>query len=151
MYSWQDFANNYSNVFLAMTLFSILSAVLMITIGTRLLARLPSDYFVNQKSRRTKNHLKQLPKFIQMLLPIAKNIIGILLIIAGLIMLITPGQGLLSILAGLILTNFPGKYAFERWLISRHRVYQTVNWLRERGGQPPFQLDQQGHQSRNKP
>ena len=51
----------------------------------------------------------------------------------------TPGQGLLTLLVGLLLMNFPGKYRLERWLVGRRGVLTALNWLRRRGGHPPFQ------------
>jgi len=44
-----------------------------------------------------------------------KNLLGVLLFMLGLIMLVTPGQGILTLLFGLMLMNFPGKYRVERW------------------------------------
>lgn len=40
---------------------------------------------------------------------VAKNTGGICLIIAGCMMIFTPGPGLFTLLAGLYITNFPGK------------------------------------------
>jgi hypothetical protein len=69
---------------------------------------------------------------------VVKNLLGCLFVVAGLLMLVLPGQGLLSILIGIILLDFPGKYSVERWLISRPPVLHTVNWLRRRAGRPPL-------------
>ena len=43
-------------------------------------------------------------------------------------------------LVGLMLMNFPGKYRLERWLVTRPGAMPALNWLRERRGQPPFEL-----------
>jgi hypothetical protein len=55
-------------------------------------------------------------------------------------MLVTPGQGILTILVGLLLMNFPGKYRVERWLVTRPGVLRSLNRLRKRRGEPPFQV-----------
>ncbi len=144
MVDWEALINDYSGIFLALTLFSLVSLLLVLPIGIHLLTRLPSDYFINLKNRRNHDYLNRFPHFIRLILPIASNLVGILLIIMGFVMLILPGQGLLTILAGLILTDFPGKFAFERWLFRRHHVYQAVDWLRKQRGQPPFLMDYQG-------
>ena len=68
-----------------------------------------------------------------------KNLLGALLVVLGLVMLVTPGQGLLTLLAGLLLMNFPGKYRLECWVVLRPGVLRALNWLRGRGGQPPFE------------
>jgi hypothetical protein len=65
---------------------------------------------------------------------IAKNLAGVTLLAAGLVMLLTPGQGLLTIVVGITLINFPGKMRFERWLATRPPVWRSINWLRERAG-----------------
>ncbi len=74
-----------------------------------------------------------------------KNLLGLLLIILGLIMLVTPGQGILTLLIGLLLMNFPGKYHLERWLVLRPGVLRGLNWLRHKQGHAPFDAPQ--HQS----
>lgn len=71
---------------------------------------------------------------------IAKNLIGLLLILAGGLMLLLPGQGLLAIFAGILLIECPGKHRLVRWIGTRRTVWHSVNWLRKRAGRPPFVL-----------
>ena len=72
---------------------------------------------------------------------VLKNLVGVLLLVAGALMLVLPGQGLLTIAAGLMLVNFPGKRRFQRWLVSRRPVYSAINALRRRARQPPLELE----------
>jgi hypothetical protein len=72
---------------------------------------------------------------------LAKNLLGYILIAAGILMLVLPGQGMLTIVAGIMLLNFPGKYKLERWIVSRHQVLQSINWVRRRAGQAPLVLE----------
>lgn len=72
---------------------------------------------------------------------IAKNIVGLLLVIAGIVMLIGPGQGILTILIGLIMMDIPGKRPLEAKLIKRPTVLAAVNGLRARYGREPLLLD----------
>ena len=51
-------------------------------------------------------------------------------------MLVLPGQGLLTLAAGLMIMNYPGKYALERWLITRPYVLPAINKLRSRYDTP---------------
>jgi len=67
------------------------------------------------------------------------GLVGALLVLLGMVMLVTPGQGLLTLLVGLLLMNFPGKYRLERWLVGRRGVLTALNWLRRRGGHAPFE------------
>ena len=72
------------------------------------------------------------------MLLVVRNVVGWVFVLAGVAMLVLPGQGLLSILAGLVLIDFPGKRRFERRLLASHVVRDAMNWLRRRAGKPPF-------------
>ena len=69
---------------------------------------------------------------------VVRNVLGWIFVLAGIAMLVLPGQGLLSIIAGLVLIDFPGKRRFERRLLASHVVRDAMNWLRRRAGKPPF-------------
>lgn len=56
--------------------------------------------------------------------------------VAGILMLALPGQGLLTIIIGLVLMDFPGKYYAERWVISRHSILLSINWIRKKADKP---------------
>jgi len=99
-------------------------------------ARLPPDYF-NQAHRAVWRSSGEEPWF-ALVLGGLKNLVGAVLVLLGVIMLVTPGQGLLTLLIGLLLMNFPGKYQLERWLVGRRGVLPALNWMRRRGGHPPF-------------
>ena len=71
----------------------------------------------------------------------AKNLLGYLLIVAGIAMLLLPGQGVLTMLLGFIMVDLPGKYRFERWLVARPLVLRSINMLRRRAGREPLILD----------
>ncbi len=68
----------------------------------------------------------------------AKNAFGAVLILAGLAMLVLPGQGLLTIFVGLVLTDLPGKRRLLRRLLGRRSVFARVNRLREKSGRAPL-------------
>lgn len=72
---------------------------------------------------------------------IAKNLVGVILIAAGIVMLIGPGQGILSILTGLILMDIPGKRPLEARLISRPPVLAAINLLRVKYNKPELIID----------
>jgi hypothetical protein len=50
---------------------------------------------------------------------ITKNVFGVIVLIAGIVMLVFPGQGLITIFLGLALINFPGKRKLIRRLLSQ--------------------------------
>lgn len=100
-------------------------------------ARLPSDYF--SRRRRTVWRRSANRPLVAMAVGVGKNLLGAVLVLLGVVMLVTPGQGLLTLLIGLLLLNFPGKYRLERWLVRRPGVMRALNWLRRRRGQKPFE------------
>jgi hypothetical protein len=108
------------------------------------IARIPEDYFAHRE--RPDSTLERRHPAVRGVLLVLKNLAGIVLILAGLAMLVLPGQGLLAILLGVMLVNFPGKYRFERWMVSRGPVLRGVNWLRRKRGRPPLRVD--GHAKR---
>jgi hypothetical protein len=100
------------------------------------LIRLPTDYFI-KKRRRPLESWKKRP-VVRFLLLAGKNLLGAVLLVAGLVMLLVPGQGLLTIAVGLVLVDFPGKFRLERSLVRRRAVWQAINWLRKRLGREPL-------------
>lgn len=96
---------------------------------------LPPDYFKHKTHiNRVRNPITRIS------LRVLKNVIGVITIIAGLVMTITPGQGLVAILVGVILCDFPGKRKLERKLIARPLVLNTLNKIRSRFNRPPIEL-----------
>ena len=101
------------------------------------ISRLPADYF-NRERRSSWRRSGRAP-LAALLLGVAKNLLGGVLVAAGAVMLVTPGQGLLTLFIGLLLMNFPGKYRLERWLVGREGVLRALNWMRQRRGRPPLE------------
>jgi hypothetical protein len=97
--------------------------------------QLPADYFLEKRRGASPGREKH-PWWPLVL--IAKNLLGILLLLAGLVMLFVPGQGLLTLAAGLILVDFPGKFRLQRWLVLQRPVWRSLNWLRRRAGREPL-------------
>jgi len=69
-----------------------------------------------------------------------KNILGLVLVAAGLAMLVLPGQGLLTLFIGLSLVNFPGKSKVLHGLVRRPRIMGVINWLRKKRNVPPLEI-----------
>jgi len=102
---------------------------------------LPRDYFV--RDQRDPAHEHRRHPAVWLTLTIVKNIFGALLILAGLAMLVLPGQGLLAILIGISIANFPGKFAIERWIVSKPAVANTLNSIRSRAGKEQLEIPQE--------
>lgn len=116
---------------------SLLAVVATVVGVPWVISRLPSDYF-NRERRASWRRTSRAP-LAALLLGVAKNLLGGILVVAGTIMLVTPGQGLLTLFIGLLLMNFPGKYRLERWLVGRGGVLRALNWMRQRYGRPPLE------------
>lgn len=124
-----------------MILFGVISLATFVVSGVALpwlLTRLPEDYFLNTDRVVHPPWPRQRALYWAWFL--LKNLLGVVLLLAGFVMLFTPGQGVLTILAGLWLMDLPGKRRCERHLIGRPKVLASVNWIRQKAGKPPFQI-----------
>ncbi len=100
-----------------------------------ILIRLPVHYFDEHYPRSWfRNHHPVL----RVLLHVMKNVLGGIFLVAGVAMLVLPGQGILSILIGLSLLEFPGKRRFEAKLVGQPKVFQAINALRKRFDRAPL-------------
>ena len=118
--------------------FSLVALLVSALVLPYFIAAIPDDYFIKEHgpSRIRKNI-----SLLALLSLSVKNCIGVILILAGLAMLILPGQGVLTLLVGLILTNFPGKHRLVRKVIAQPTVLAAVNWLRRRRHKNEFKIN----------
>ena len=116
------------------SLLTLLGTVLLLPV---LVARLPQDYFFRER-RPPRPHTGHW--LLRYALLIVKNLLGMVLLVAGLAMLVFPGPGIVTMLAAFALLNVPGKYHLERWLVSRPQVRAAITLMRERAGRPPLHL-----------
>jgi hypothetical protein len=98
--------------------------------------RMPPDYFAANRPRTStwwQRHQVLGPAIL-----VIKNVLGAVLLMAGLVMLVVPGQGALTIAVGLMMLDFPGKGRLEYWLATRRPIWRTMNWLRRKAGREPL-------------
>ena len=100
-----------------------------------LIVRLPADFYVENDHPR---HVFQDRPLARIVFLTAKNTIGAVLLIAGILMLVLPGQGILTILAAFAMLDFPGKRKMEMRILHRPAILKSVNWLRIRAGREPL-------------
>lgn len=100
------------------------------------IVRIRPDYFAHDT--RPPPRWAHCTPMVRVLLHLLKNLLGAVLMVAGLMMLVLPGQGMLTLVIGFFLLDFPGKYRFECWLVSRRVVHRPLNWLRHRAGRVPL-------------
>jgi hypothetical protein len=106
-----------------------------------LITRIPADYFLRQ--RHYAGRWKPQHPILRMAFLAIKNCLGGLLVLAGIVMLFTPGQGVLTILVGLLFIDFPGKFAAERRLIALPPVFRAANWIRAKANRIPLELPEE--------
>lgn len=119
-----------------LTLLLFVAAAVVVPV---ILVKMPADYFL--EVRRHEGRWKQMHPALVVPVMIARNLLGVLLILIGVIMLLTPGQGLLTIFVGFMAMDFPGKYRLERRLVGWKPVYRSINWLRRKFHREPLRLD----------
>jgi hypothetical protein len=115
---------------------SVVLLVLSPVVVGWIVVRLPVDYFVGER-RESAAYFSNHP-VLRPVIRVGKNLLGALLVVAGVLMLFVPGQGLLTIVMGVLLLDFPGKFRLERWLVTRRAVWRPINWLRKRAGREAF-------------
>lgn len=116
-------------------------AMFLVSLATLpwLVSLIPEDYFCHR--HREPTLWKYRHPALRAAFLVAKNLLGWILVVGGLIMLFIPGQGLLTILMGFVLMDYPGKYALERRVVSYRAIHSGLNWLRARRGAPPLRVD----------
>jgi len=132
---WQSLTWSQIAWTIVFTVISIIISYGAIVIG---MIKIPADYFSSSyaKEIRLDRHFS-----VRWTALIAKNLLGVVIIIAGIIMLFTPGPGVPAILLGLIMMDIPGKRPLEARLIRRPMVLAAVNDLRARYNKPPLVMD----------
>jgi len=118
---------------------SVLTFVATLTVVPLLVVRIPHDYFA--RDRRRKNSWDGFNPVLRLALLITKNVMGYIFVIAGIAMLVLPGQGLITIFIGITLLDFPGKYHVERWAVMLPAVLRCINWLRKRADRRPLVVE----------
>ena len=137
MLSWPELNRDLVDL---VVLASLVISILSLFVVPRAIVRIPADYFLGP-------HPPRLPwanahPVLRVFLTVAKNVLGLSLVLAGIAMLVLPGQGLLAILVGAMLVDFPGKRPAELALIRMKRVHAVLNWVRRRAGRDPLLVDE---------
>jgi len=124
-----DYLSMVHNNLLWLGIFSVLCFIGSLIAIPIILVNIPADYFIEKPRQKRRAWLAVVGQII-------KNVLGIIFLLAGILMLFLPGQGLLTILIGLSFLDFPGKRALEIRLIRQPQVQKSINWLRHKYGRP---------------
>ena len=126
-----------SEVLVTLALVSIIAFVGTLIAIPFILVRLPQDYF---DVRVPRAWMKDSHPVLRAVGRGIKNLVGVVFVLAGVSMLVLPGQGVLTLLIGLSLIDFPGKQRLEARIVGHPRVLHAVNSLREKFGKPAFSI-----------
>lgn len=130
-----------SHILRSLAIFSLATFVISGIALPWLMTRLPADYFL--ETDRAARPVWPRHRALYWTWRLLKNLLGVVLVLAGVVMLFTPGQGVLTILAGLWLMDLPGKRRWELHLIGRPKVLASINWIRQKASQPPLQVPEE--------
>jgi len=141
-----DWIENNRELLVSVALVISISSLIVVPQAIR---RMPADYFLGPKPPRLPwADAHTVPK---VLLTLVKNVLGVILVLAGIVMLVSPGQGLLAILVGAMLVDFPGKRPIELALIRKKRVHAVLNWIRRRAGRGPLLVEEESVRDEQEP
>lgn len=129
----------WKSLLLGVVLFLITFSI-SLGIVSFILVRIPPDYFRKDNPRKVlPNHHRA----VRSLVIVLRNILGVFLVALGIVLSLpgVPGQGILTILLGIMLLDFPGKRGLEYKLVSRPKVRQAINKLRNKFGKPELILE----------
>ena len=128
--SWLD---QYKLLFSSFAVLGVLLLVTSLVATPWLVARLPKDYLI-------KAGLRQKPRgVIHTVLYYARAILGLILVVFGLVLMLTPGPGLVVLIVGISLAEFPGKQRLLVSIATQPSVLKSLNWMRTRRGKQPFE------------
>jgi hypothetical protein len=122
----------------------VLAASVLVFFGSLVIAwllilRLPEDHLC----RPTPTNCRKTPQsplsyFVR---KTVLNSLGFILLMTGIIMQFTPGQGVLFILLGVTLMDLPYKHEMTRRLARRKGILRIINRIRRRSGKPALTTD----------
>lgn len=98
-----------------------------------LVIRMSPDYFTREPLPLRKHPIRLIARTL-------KNLAGACFLVAGLAMLLLPGQGVITVLIGISLMDFPLKRELEARLVRLRAVRRSIAWLRRKAGRPPLEV-----------
>lgn len=132
------FINNHETLFFWLTFIGVVGFIGSLVVIPWILIKIPHDYFRAEK--RQKCPWEHYPKVVRWIVIVIKNIVGFVLILSGIVMLFTPGQGVLTIIGGIVLMNFPHKYTLMRGIIKNTKILKLINALRAKANREPLSV-----------
>jgi len=127
---------NYVYILKLLGIFSFLAFFGSLIAVPWLIGRMRVDYFCTHWHQVEVRHRRHPALALAILL--LRNAVGVVLVLAGVAMLVLPGQGLLTILIGVCVMDFPGKRHLLDRLWQIPQVERGLNWMRRKQGKDEF-------------
>lgn len=131
-----DFFSDNGSILQLLGILSVTTFVGSLIAIPWIIARLPVKYFTQHRQRVSQRH-KRHPAAAKIIF-IVRNGLGFLFLLAGIAMLVLPGQGIITILIGVSLMDFHKKHTVIDYMIKRPKVITFLNWVRNKEKKPPF-------------
>lgn len=132
------FLSEYSQLLEWLGLLSVLTFFGSLIAIPWVISRLPADYFVRHRQMVKEKHEHH--PFRARITFVFRNTIGFIFLLAGIAMLVLPGQGIVTILIGISFMDFPKKNQLVDYLFHLPRVRRFLNWIRKKEKKPPFEF-----------
>ena len=97
-----------------------------------LILRLSPEFFIRHRLDVIERHRRH--PVLAIIIFFLRNSVGFGLLVAGMAMLVMPGQGILTMFIGLSFMDFPGKHRLLEKMVQVRSVQQSLNWIRRKGG-----------------
>jgi hypothetical protein len=145
--SWiLDWVNAYKWWLVGLSVLTFLGTLVTIPV---IILRMPADYFMYREP--PPDSWRGQHRVVRVTLIVAKNALGLLLVMVGLLLIPLPGQGLLTVVAGIFLLDFPGKRQLELRFARQRPLLRAINWIRERAGRAPLVLPPRERRQKPRP
>ncbi|MFK8078640.1 MAG: PGPGW domain-containing protein [Granulosicoccus sp.] len=122
----------YKHLFSSFALLGVLLLVTSLVATPWLVARLPKDYLIKAGLRQKPHGL------VRTVIYCVRALIGLILVVLGFVLMLTPGPGLVVLIVGISLAEFPGKQRLLVSIATQPHVLKSLNWMRTQRGRPPF-------------
>ncbi|MDB4494473.1 PGPGW domain-containing protein [bacterium] len=132
----KDWASQY---FIWMVALSLMVFIVSLVIAWLMILRLPEDYLCRPDTTNCRETPQSpLSYFVR---KIVFNSLGFILLMIGIIMLFTPGQGVLFILLGVTLMDLPYKHEMTQRLARRKGILSIINRIRRKSGKQALRTE----------
>ena len=129
-----------SQFFIWILAVSVFVLIVSLVIAWLLILRLPEDYLCRPVATNCRETPQSpLPYFVR---KIGLNSLGFILLMTGILMLVTPGQGVLFTLLGVTLMDLPQKHEMTRNLARRKGILNIINRIRSSSGKQALTIEQ---------